>query len=162
MVTGYSRTQIALHWAVALFILFNLLLGDSMSEVWRALERSGAAETTSGAWLHIIVGALVLLFALWRLSLRFTRGVPEAPAGGSPMVKLAGDLGHWALYALMLALPITGLLAWFGGVTSLAELHGELLKSLLWALIALHVVAAIWHHFILKDGLLNRMRKAQD
>lgn len=162
MVTGYSRTQIALHWAIALFILFNLFLGDSMSGVWRAFQQSGTATTTTGAWLHIIVGSLVLILALWRLSIRFTRGVPEAPAGESATVKLAGELGHWALYVLMLALPITGLLAWFGSAASLAGLHGGILKALFWAIIAVHVLAAIWHHFILKDGLLNRMRKAQD
>jgi cytochrome b561 len=41
----------------------------------------------------------------------------------------------------------------------LAELHGGVFKVLLWALIALHVLAALYHHFFLKDGLLNRMRK---
>ena len=62
----------------------------------------------------------------------------------------------------MLALPITGLLAWYGGVTSLAGLHGELLKTLLWVMIALHVIAALYHQFVLKDHLLDRMRKLLD
>ena len=53
-------------------------------------------------------------------------------------------------------------LAWFGGVTALADLHGGLLKLLLWLVIIGHVVAALYHHFILKDGLLHRMRKAAD
>ena len=162
MVTGYSKIQIALHWATALFVLFNLIFSDAMTAAWRAFRKTGEASADAGAWAHIIVGVLVLLFALWRMSLRLTRGVPDAPAGESALVKLAGDLGHWALYALMLALPVTGLLAWFGGIATLAELHAEILKSLLWVTIVLHVAAAIWHHFILKDGLLDRMRKAQD
>lgn len=76
------------------------------------------------------------------------------------MLRLAGEAGHVALYALMIALPVTGLLAWYGGVTALADLHGGVLKVLLWIVIIGHVVAAFYHQFILRDGLLNRMRKA--
>ena len=61
---------------------------------------------------------------------------------------------------MAVALPVTGLLAWYGGISSLADLHGGILKALLWLTSAGHVLAAIYHHFILKDGLLHRMRKA--
>lgn len=159
MVKGFSLTQIALHWVVGLLILYNLLLGDDMSQLWRQVQQTGPQVTTTAAWIHIIVGSLVLLLVIWRLVLRFTRGVPAAPVGESRLLTLAGHVGHVALYILMIGLPVTGLLAWFGGVTALADLHGELLKSLLWVVIALHVVAALYHQFILKDGLLNRMRK---
>ena len=47
-------------------------------------------------------------------------------------------------------------------MAALGGLHAELLKTALWVVIGLHVVAAFYHHFILKDGLLNRMRRAQD
>ena len=160
MVKAYSRTQIFLHWAVALLILFNLIFSDAMTALWRQIQRTGAAPTTIGAWAHIIVGIAVLVFAGWRIALRVTRGVPHAPAGTKPLMKLAGDAGHFALYALMIALPVTGLLAFYGGFKTLGELHAEVLKSVLWGLIALHVVAAFYHHFVLKDGLLNRMRKS--
>ena len=106
------------------------------------------------------MGVAVLVFVAWRLVLRVTRGVPHAPAGTKRLLKLAGDAGHIALYALMIAMPVTGLLTFYGGIEDLGEVHGEVLKSLLWALIALHVAAAFFHHFFLKDGLLNRMRKA--
>ena len=43
-----------------------------------------------------------------------------------------------------------------------ADIHGGVLKALLWVLIAGHVLAAFYHHFVLKDGLLNRMRKPLD
>ena len=160
MVKAYSRIQIALHWAVALLILFNLIFGEAMSELWDQIEDTGPTATTTGAWAHIIVGVAVLVFVAWRLVLRVTRGVPHAPAGTHPLLKLAGDAGHYALYALMIALPVSGLMAFFGGFEDLAELHGEVLKTLLWVLIVLHVLAALFHHFVLKDGLLNRMRKA--
>ena len=159
MVKGYSRAQISLHWAVFLLVIYNLLMGDDMSHLWRSLRQDPNAATTTGAWAHIIVGVLVLVLVLWRLALRFTRGVPPAPAGESGALALLGAAGHVALYILMLALPITGLLAWYGGVTALAQPHGEILKLLLWVMIVLQVGAALYHQFVLKDNLLARMRK---
>ena len=162
MVNGFSRVQIGLHWAVAGLIIYNLLFGEDMKPVWRKIEGGGTAITTTGAWAHIIVGSLILALVIWRLVLRRTRGVPAAPEGESALMKRAGAAGHWALYALMIALPVTGLLAFYGGMTSLAEIHAELLKTLLWVVIAVHVLAAFYHQLVLKDGLLNRMRKALD
>ena len=159
MVKGFSLTQIALHWVVGVLILFNLIFSDDMTALWRQIRQTGPMPTTTGAWVHIIVGVLVLALVAWRLTLRFTRGVPPAPAGESHALKLAGDAGHVLLYVLMIALPVTGLLTFYGGITALGDLHGGILKALLWIVIALHVAAALYHHFILKDGLINRMRK---
>ncbi len=159
MVKGFSLTQIALHWGVALLILYNLIFSDDMTALWRQIRQTGPMPTTTGAWLHIIAGVAILLLVLWRLTLRFTRGVPAAAEGESAALKLAGDAGHILLYVLMFAMPVTGLLTFYGGFTALGDLHGGILKALLWIVIALHVVAAFYHHFILKDGLLNRMRK---
>ena len=159
MVTGYSRTQIALHWAVALFVFYQLIFSDAMTGAFRSVTQGGPPVVGLGAWSHIIVGSLVLILVLWRLTLRFTGGVPPGPAEDNHMLDVVGVAGHWALYVLMMALPVTGLLAWFAGMTSLGDLHGGILKVLLWGMIVLHVLAALWHHFIRKDGLLNRMRK---
>jgi cytochrome b561 len=161
MVKGYSRVQIALHWVVAGLIVFQLIFGEAMGEAWDSFTERGAADMTFLAWAHIVAGIAVLVLVVWRLSLRLTRGVPEAPAGESALVGLGGAAAHWGLYALMLGAPVTGLLAWYGGITSLAEVH-ELAKPALIILIILHFVAALYHQFILKDGLLNRMRKPLD
>ena len=53
-----------------------------------------------------------------------------------------------------------GSLRWFGGVELAAQGH-NILKIALLALVALHVVGAVYHHFVLKDGLINRMRRAE-
>ena len=159
MVKGFSRAQIAMHWGVAVLIISNLLMGDDISGLWRQIQQTGPMPTTTGAWLHIIVAIAALALILWCLTLRLTRGVPAAPAGESRALTLAGEAGHILLYALMIALPVTDLPAWYDGVTSLTDLHGGILQALLWLLIAGHVLAAIYHHFVLKDGLLNRMRK---
>ena len=156
---GYSATQIGLHWVVAGLIAVNLVFEDWIKTGWRAIEDGRAPVYDAGAIAHIGVGVAVLVFALWRIALRFTRGVPDAPAGVSGPVKLAGHLGHLALYAAMIGVPVVGLMAWFGASEDLAELH-ELGKPLFVLLILAHVGAALWHHFIRKDGLLNRMRRA--
>lgn len=158
---GYSATQIGLHWAVAALIVFQLIFGEDMSTVWRNLEQGGDATLGTWAWAHIIAGVAVLVFAVWRLILRFTRGAPEAPHSESAVMAKAGEAAHWLLYALMVMAPMTGLAAWYGGIASAAEVH-ELLKPLIILLVVVHVLAAIWHHFWLKDGLLDRMRRAQD
>jgi len=155
---GYSATQISLHWIVAGLIVVNLVFEDWIKAGWRAIEQGGAPVYDAGAVAHIGVGVAVMAFALWRLVLRLTRGVPAAPEGLSPLMRLAGHAGHAVLYALMVGVPAIGLLAWFGASSDLAELH-ELGKPLFILFILAHVAAALWHQFIRKDGLLNRMRR---
>ena len=162
MVTGFSRVQIGLHWVVAALIFYNLFFGEDMKPVWDQVERGGTPLTTTGAWAHIIAGVLILTLVLWRLVLRRTRGVPDAPGGESAVMRAAGSVGHRALYALMIALPVTGLLAFYGGMTSLGGIHSALLKTLLLIVIALHLLASLYHQIVLKDGLLNRKRRPQD
>jgi len=157
---GYSATQITLHWLVAGLILFQLIFGEDMGGAWRAVRQGTAPEMNFWVWAHIAVGIAVLLFVLWRLALRFTRGAPEAPAG-SALMMLMSKWGHWALYAAMLLAPISGLAAWFGGILSAAEVH-ELFKPVLILLVLGHVLAALYHQFIRKDGLLARMRRPLD
>lgn len=157
---GYSRVQIGLHWGIALLILYQLMFGEDMSEAWDTFEEGSAPVMSIWVWAHILVGLLVLALAVWRVAVRFGRGVPEAPAGLSKMMVLSGEIGHWALYALMFITPMTGLAAWYGGVEIAGELH-EWLKPVIIALVAVHIAAALWHQFIRKDGLLLRMKKAE-
>jgi cytochrome b561 len=161
MVKGFSKTQIALHWVVGILIILQLVFGESMTDVYRAFRRSGAADLTTAAWAHIIFGVVILILALWRLSLRLTRGAPAAPAGENKVLELAGMASHWVLYALMIMVPITGLAAWYGDIATAGELH-ELAKPAFIILISLHVAAALYHQYGLKDGLLKRMMKAED
>lgn len=161
MVKGYSFTQIRLHWIVAALVVFQLIFGEDMTDAWRTLQRGGEVSAGTMVWTHILAGIAVLALALWRLPLRLTRGVPEAPVGEGALMKLAGAAGHWGLYALMIAAPVSGLLAWYGGIASMGEIH-EITKPLLIIVIALHVLAALFHQFVLKDGLVARMRKPLD
>lgn len=158
---GYSTAQIGLHWVIAVLIVFQLIFGEDMGSAWRSFAKGEEVVLGTSAWAHILAGIAVLVLVVWRLGLRWTRGVPDAPAGTSERSALAADLGHKILYALMVLAPVSGLLAWYGGITALAEVH-EWFKPAFFVFIAIHVLAALWHHFGLKDGLLDRMRKAQD
>lgn len=155
---GYSSAQISLHWFVVILFAAQFLFSDSMAEAWDAYEHAGTANAGSGVWVHIVPGVLILIAALWRLALRLTHGVPAAPAGPA-WQRLAGEAVHWALYAVMIGLPLSGMAAWFGGIISAGAAH-QLLKMAAIALVVLHVTAALYHQYVLKDGLIRRMMRA--
>ena len=158
---GYSSRQIRLHWLVAVLIVLQFVLHEPMSAAWEMVENG---QTPGFNWLvasHVLGGGLVLIFALWRLVLRQTRGVPPAPEAEPAPLRMLAHLGHLALYALMIAMPLSGLAAWFGSIAAAAEAH-EGMKVAMLALVALHVLAALWHQFWLKDGLMARMKQPLD
>lgn len=152
---GYSALQIWLHWIVAVLVVFQLIFGEAISGGFDARVEDGASGYTTQALLHIAAGVLIGLFMLWRLVQRFGRGVPDEGAG---LQGLAAKVGHWAFYAILIVAPLVGLAAWFGKSEDIADLHTTV-KPVLIVLIAVHVLAALWHHFILKDGLLLRMKR---
>lgn len=154
----YSTLQIALHWIIMVLILFNFLAHDGIEAAWEAATTATplAAGDALFANLHVIVGSAMLALALLRLALRLRLGAPAAPPGPRAQ-QLAGHLVHWGIYLLLFALPISGMAAWFGGVGPAAAAH-EVMKSLLLILVALHIAAALYHQFVMKDNLLARMR----
>lgn len=159
-IQGYSRIQIALHWVTVLLILWQFVANDAMGQAWRALRQGSEAPTSVMVAAHIFAGVTLLVLAFWRMILRVTRGAPASPAGQSPMMRTASAAVHGALYILIVAVAVSGSVAWFGGIEAAAEAH-EFLKTLLLVLIGLHVAAALWHQFWLRDGLMERMRKPQ-
>ena len=158
---GYSRSQILLHWLVVLLLLPQYLFEDGIKSAWRAFRQGQEAAFDITVPLHVFGGLAVLLLVVWGVVLRLRRGAPEAPAGGSAMMERAAGLTHLGLYALLVALPVTGGLAWFAGYTELGEVH-EVLKTLLLILAGLHVLGALYHQFVLRDGLMLRMKRPMD
>ena len=156
---GYTRLQIALHWGAALLIVQQYLFKDAIAAAWDAAAKGVEIAFNPLVLAHVAGGALVMLFALWRLSIKARRGVP-AMVGDSAAQRALAKAAHVGLYALMILMPLSGSMAWFGGVDLAAQGH-NVLKILLLALVALHVVGALYHHFVLKDGLINRMRRAE-
>ncbi|KQM31479.1 cytochrome B [Rhizobium sp. Leaf68] len=158
-VTGYSIPQKALHWMMALLILFNLIFSDGM-EHWNRLMRRGEPITPddiASANIHAYVGIAVLVLCLVRLCLRLVQGVPEAPADEPPIAKLVAKVTHWAFYAIFLAMPLSGIGKYYFGNDIAGELHGGPIKLLLWALIVLHILGVLVHQFFWRTNLLRRM-----
>jgi cytochrome b561 len=120
----------------------------------------------------------VFFLLLVRVGWRITHRPPALPEQMSKLQRIASNVGHAALYLLMLAIPISGWLmssakgyqtVWFGVLPipdllgkdkqlgdALAELHGAL-NGLLMFIVAIHVLAALKHHFIDRDNILRRM-----
>lgn len=157
---GYTRLQIALHWIAAALIVQQYLFKDAIAAAWEATTKGLETSFNPLVLAHVAGGALVLVFALWRLSIKARRGLPEM-VGESALQQALAKATHLGLYALMILMPLSGSMAWFGGV-ELAALGHNVLKVALLALVALHVVGAVYHQFVLKDGLMNRMRRAEE
>lgn len=158
---GYARSQIRLHWIVAGLIVFQIIFGEGIGSAFRTLLQSGVASYDLAALSHVVAGVLVLVFGLWRIALCLTRGAPAAPAGQPRALRILGHSVHGLLYLLMIVAPLVGLVAWFGANREAAELH-EAAKPAFVLLVALHVLGALWHQFVRKDGLLLRMMRATD
>jgi cytochrome b561 len=152
---GYSRAQIILHWLIAALILFQLLVHDGIEEAWRA-SHMGVAEA-GNPLPHIVVGSAVLILAAVRLVIRLRHGAPPAPAGQPAALGLLASAVHWGIYVLLFLIPISGLVAWFGGVQGAALVHGGPLRLLLIALVLVHIVGALVQQFLLRSDVLMRM-----
>ena len=153
--TGYSLTQITLHWLTAIAVLVAWFTHEAMEDIARAAWRAGDGPFPT---VHTIAGALAMVFILVRLFLRYRRGAPEPK--GSDLVKLGAKWGHRLLYALVIIVPLLGAATWFGGFRDLSDLHEIAAKALM--LVALgHAAMSIWHQFVKKDGTLMRMIKPE-
>lgn len=157
---GYSWTQIGLHWIIAALIVLQFVLHDPIVAAWEALKKGELVEIGPLVLLHVVGGTLVLALAVWRLTLRKKRGVPPLPEEEPLLLKGAGHLTHWTLYALMIVLPITGLAAWFWGSETADFIHTALKLPFL-GVVVLHFAAALFQQFILRTGLINRMLRAE-
>jgi cytochrome b561 len=160
---GYNRAQVLLHWLTVVLVGYNLLIDNGMRDVLRASANGQTPDSNTllMANLHAWTGFVILAIMAIRLILRFSHGTPPPPADESRPLQLASTASHWLFYALLFALPISGALAYYGGVKEAGDLHEEILKSALWLVIAIHAVAALWHHFWKKDTVLMRMLRPE-
>jgi len=152
--TSYSGLQIALHWAIALLIGANYLISEGMG---RFLDKHLEGEAVSGLTpnFHVYAGVAVMVLALVRLVVRATSGAPEAASEGSWM-DLGAVWAHRALYLLMILVPALGAGAWYLGIEDLGDVHVLAMNAMM-IIAGLHALAALFHQFVLKDGLLKRM-----
>lgn len=151
----YSWLQISLHWAIALLIVTNYLFSEGIEDAFDAMMEGTATPSGVQPWLHIYVGLAVLALVLVRLLVRMMRPVALVQTG-KPVQDRAAAWGHRLLYVMMVVVPGLGALTWFGQIDATADLHVLAMNGLM--LLALgHSAVALFHQFVLKDGLLMRM-----
>lgn len=167
----YDGATIAFHWITALLVA--VLLGTSFG--WKYLPRSWNFKQFEG--LHISLGIVLAAVIAARLLWRLFAGRKLA-ATGSVVTDWLSKLVHLALYVMVLAQVVLGFgLRWFQGenftffglfsIPSLLPRNGSLedlfedLHSLnAWAILIVvgaHSAAALFHRYVLKDGVLKRM-----
>lgn len=154
--TGYSKTQITLHWAVAILIVGQYVFKDSIASAWTGIRQGLPTDFDPLILAHVAGGILILAMVAWRLVLRLTRGAPAAPQNEPAALKALSAAAHWGFYAVLAALSVTGALAWFGDVVVAAQAH-NVLKVVLLAMIVLHVLAVPFHRVVLKNNVMQRM-----
>jgi cytochrome b561 len=165
----YSLVARWLHWGMALLIIANLIGGLFH-------EQLGAATVMP---LHKATGILILFLAVIRILWRMTVPAPHLPAEMQLWERATASFLQSLMYALMILIPLSGWIMSSAGpkpisfyglfdvpkfhvvrdtpIWSTAHEAHELLAYALLVLAALHIAAAIRHHFVLKDGLLHRM-----
>jgi cytochrome b561 len=181
--SGWSAVARTLHWTIAAAVLVQLWLGAAFDR----LDMYDPVDVAFyKAWmpLHKSLGLTVLLLMVARLYWRVTHEVPAHPSGMPAWQRRVARWHHRAFYALLLLQPVLGLAqssaygaktlfwglfrvpsivpaAWSRPATDVVrkavqDLHAYV-GWLLAALIAIHVAAALYHHFVRRDGILTRM-----
>jgi cytochrome b561 len=170
--THYTSTAKTLHWLISLMIFCMLLLGFYMSDLPLSPDK-----LKFYSW-HKWAGVTVFLLVFIRLSWRITHTPPAMPEEMPQLQQVTATIFHFALYALMFLIPLSGWLmssakgfqtVWFGVLPipdllpkdkvvgdALKEVH-QALNLLMIGILIVHVFAALKHHFIDKDNVLKRM-----
>jgi cytochrome b561 len=159
-----------LHWLVVALITAQFVIGWTMPDVGRDTHPVGLI-----AW-HLGVGTALIAIMMARIVWRLTHRPPRHTL--SPVLSAVSGMTHFLLYVALIVVPLLGwanassrgwtvkllgtlklpALAATGSAVghAMGDIHG-VLAWVLFALIALHVGAALLHRFALRDGVLQRM-----
>lgn len=167
----YAPTLVVLHWIMAVMIAVSLVMGGFVfSNI--AWSHPDKAQALAG---HMIAGAVIGVLLVIRLIVRRTTSSPPPASSGTPALGIMARSVHVGLYLLVGLMVLSGLtmalrfdlFAFAFNATSLPVADGlrgsglhtvhKIAGFALLGLIVLHVAAAIYHAFVLKDGLLARM-----
>lgn len=170
---SYGLIHRSLHWTIALLIICLLIVGLIMGDLENPLRGQVYG-------IHKATGILVLALVTLRLSWRFYSVVPGYPATMDKFQKFAAHAVHFFLYLAMFGMPLSGWgmssaagypVSFFGlfelpplveKSKELGKIFHEVHEYLGFALIgaiAIHIGAALLHHFYYKDTILKRMLK---
>lgn len=183
----YSGTARFFHWLVAGLILIQFPIGIYMTyrafEMPAGVDDKGQpkfgvfdAVTNTLYDSHKLIGVAILLIVVLRLFYRLTRGAPPSDTSLASWQKGLSHAVHWSLYLLLIVVPIGGYIAtsYYGALSpfgvplppvtgkdekvaeEIFEMH-EAGAFILIGLVAVHLLAAIYHRFIRKDRVVERM-----
>lgn len=173
--SSFSLVARLLHWVMALAILAMLFIGTAMVANIPCYPALLA--------VHRPLGITILVLALIRLAVRLSKRPPALPADLPAVQALAAHASHWVLYALMLALPLVGWAMQSAGgypITLTASLHlpplldhdlavyaklrtvHACLAYSFFAVILVHLAAALYHGLVRRDGVLSAMTTGND
>ena len=169
----YDATLRTLHWTIAAIIFAAIGLG-----VAAALLPRGASPRVELLTIHKSLGMTALALVVVRAAWRIGAGAPDYSAAIDAATRAAAHALHVALYALMIAMPVSGYLysvagghdaPWFGlfafpaavgrneALSRAAESAHLWLAWTIGAALALHLAATAWHAWIKRDDVLARM-----
>ena len=170
---GYTPVAKLLHWLVVALLLCQYALAWTMPHIGRNTKPDRLID------LHFSFGVLILVVLAIRLIWRWTQREPTPLAGLPPWIVRSSRTIHLSLYLLLVLLPLLG---WvnasfrgfdvilFGlvrlppliatrasGFAWTGDVHAYVSNYLLLPLVGLHVAAALYHRFVRKDRVLDRM-----
>ncbi len=169
---SYNTIAKSLHWLIVALLIGQFAIAWTMPDIHRDTKPVDLI-----AW-HLSTGAFILLVMLVRLGWRLASTVPPAPANLPPLLQLLSRAMHVLLYGMLIVLPVTGWInanarGWtvtlFGAIPLPALVAtgetwgrqtGNIHQIVAWVLlgaVGLHVLGALYHRFVLKDALLQRM-----
>ena len=166
----YSRRMVIIHWLTLLLLIVAWYLGDALIDA--RIEKNA---TLIGYFAHALMGGAILLLTILRMTFRGVDGTPP-PVGNSVMDIVARGVHH-GLYVLLILLSITGFMTLLTSTVGMAlvtntaillpaEYTGpsviphsvhEILVTVMMVVVLVHILGAIKHQFIMKDGLMGRM-----
>ena len=165
---GYDLTARLFHWLTALLVLVQIPLGILVTN----FDLGGLYN------LHKSMGVLILIVVIGRLLWRMTHRPPPLSSDIPAIQRLAAHAVHWALYALLIIQPVVGWIATSAYPAPIPFFGLFEMPPIWWAdrslserlfvvhlgagiamagLLAAHIGAALFHHFVRKDTVLNRM-----
>jgi cytochrome b561 len=173
----YDATLRLLHWVMAAIIFTAIALG-----VVAAFLPRGVSPRVEILTIHKSLGMTALILVVLRVVWRLSVGAPPYAAALGVFSRLGAHAAHVALYALMVAMPVTGYVdsvigghptSWFGLFDwpalfarndALAHVAATLHYRLAWAIgavLALHLAAVAWHVWVKRDKVFARMSLAR-
>lgn len=168
----YSNLARLFHWTIAGLILCQVPLAYYMIDLPLSPDKLASYA------LHKSIGITIFSLSAVRLAWRWIHPPPPLPATLSSTQQRAARLTHWVLYLVVFAMPMTGwlsssaanfpvsLFGWFTLPDLVApdrdlhealELSHRVLAYLLATAFTLHAGAALYHQFVLRDGVLGAM-----